>query len=210
MARILQAAGNRRTEFDPEEFWQALIKCVYGFRLRSTYGKASFLRARAIRLSDVRKHASELNRLLKDDEADEDIIGQNWREILPRSMLSPQAFAEILYGLVDKNLKHLRDVEPRKLRKHLEMMEKDFGAGVSAFEWLAGTALPEVFQKFFGDPTFSRTAHGPTGPFISFALTVLTEWNITKSGGKPYSAGSVGAALTTSRAGRARRKSKIT
>jgi hypothetical protein len=90
MARILQAAGNRRTEFDPEEFWQALIKCVYGFRLRSTYGKASFLRARAIRLSDVRKHASELNRLLKDDEADEDIIGRTGEKYCPGLCSAPK------------------------------------------------------------------------------------------------------------------------
>jgi hypothetical protein len=206
-ARILQAAGKCSTNLDRTEFWLALVDCVAGFRLRSTYGKARFIRERRKRFNAIRKHSRELALLLKEDEAEEDVIGDNWREILPRDMLSPRAFAKILYRLLDENLKHLREGPPDSLRSHMAMVEKNIGAGVSAFEWLAGTSLPLVFKKFFGEPSFSRTEQGPTGPFIHFVLAVLTEFEIT-SRGKPYSAETVAAALTKARAGRSRRKGK--
>jgi hypothetical protein len=210
IARILQAADKCSSNLDRAEFWSDLVHCVAGFRLRSTYGKASYIRARMKRFSEIRKHAKELARLLRDDEADEDVIGDNWREILPRDMLSPREFARILYGLLDKDLKHLwEEGPPDDLRNHIAMFEKSYGGGVSAFEWLAGTALPSVFKKFFGDPSFSRTEQGPTGPFIDFVLAVLTEFKITYQG-KPYSAETVATALTKVRAGRPRRKGKTT
>jgi hypothetical protein len=209
IARILQAAGKCPSNLNPAEFWSALDRSVGGFRLRSTYGKASYLRARSDRFNAIRKHASVLARLLEADEADEDVIGDNWREILPRDMPSPRAFARILYGLLDKDLKHLRDESPSSLREHAAMMEKEFGGGVSAFEWLAGTKLPSLFNKFFGEPRFSRTPQGPTGPFIHFALAIFKEFEITNKG-KPYSAETVAAALTKARRGRPRRKGRTT
>jgi hypothetical protein len=209
IARILQAAGECPSNLNPVEFWSALNRCVAGFRFRSTYGKASYLRARSDRFNAIRKHANELARLLEADEGDEDVIGDNWREILPRDVPSPRAFARILYGLLDKDLKHLRDESPSSLREHAAMMEKEFSGGVSAFEWLAGTALPSLFSKFFGEPRFSRTAQGPTGPFIHFALAIFKEFEITNKG-KPYSAETVAAALTKARRGRPRRKGRTT
>jgi hypothetical protein len=146
---------------------------------------------------------------LEEDEADEDLIGVNWREILPRDMPSPRAFARILYRLLDEDLKHLRNESPSSLREHAAMMEKEFGGGVSAFEWLAGTRLPSLFSKFFGEPRFSRTPQGPTGPFIHFALAIFKEFKITNKG-KQYSPETVAAALTKARRGRPRRKGRTT
>src|SRR5215471_7003422 len=97
VARILQAAGKCSSNLDQAEFWSDLVDCVAGFRLRSTYGKASFIRKRMNRFKAVHKHAKELARLLRDDEAEEGLIGDNWREILPRGMPSPGEFARILY-----------------------------------------------------------------------------------------------------------------
>jgi len=208
VARILQAAGKCSSNLDRAEFWSDLVRCVAEFRLRSTYGKASFIRARTNRFSAIHKHTKELARLLRDDEAEEDVIGDNWREILPKDMPSPREFAKILYGLLDTDLKHLWEESPDRLQKHIAMVEKDHGGGVSAFEWLAGTALPSVFKKFFGNPSFSRTTEqGPKGPFIRFALAVLCEFKITNQG-KPYRAETVAAALTKARAGRPRRLGK--
>jgi hypothetical protein len=207
--RILQAANKCSSNLDQAEFWSDLVHCVARFRLRSTYGKASFIRAREKRFSAIQKHAKELALLLKEDEAEEDVIGNNWREILPRDMLSPREFAEILNGLL-MDLKHLwKEKSSDSLRNHLAMFEKEYGGGMSAFEMLAGAELALVFKKFFGDPSFSRTDEGPTGPFIKFVLAVLTEFKI-KNRGKPYRAETIVAALTKARAGRPRRKGKTT
>jgi hypothetical protein len=209
IARILQAADKCSSNLDQAEFWSDLVRCVERFRLRSTYGKASFIRAREKRFSAIQKHAKELALLLKEDEAEEDLIGYNWREILPRDMLSPLAFAENLSRLL-MDLKHLwNEKSPDSLRNHLAMFEKDYGGGMSAFEMLAGGELALVFKKFFSEPSFSRTEQGPTGPFIKFVLAVLTEFKITNRG-RPYRAETVAAALTKARAGRPRRKGKTT
>jgi hypothetical protein len=207
IARILQAAGTRSSNLDRVEFWSDLERCVARFHLRSTYGKASFIRARSKRFRAIQKHAKELARLLEEDEAEEALIRDNWREILPKEMLSPREFAEILYRLL-MNLKHLwKDDSPDSLREHIAMVEKDYGRGASAFEWLAGAELPRVFKKFFGEPRFGRTEQGPTGPFIHFVLAVLREFKITNRG-KPYRAETIAMALTNARAGRSRRLGK--
>jgi hypothetical protein len=207
IARILQAAGTRSSNLDRVEFWSDLERCVARFHLRSTYGKASFIRARSKRFRAIQKHAKELARLLEEDEAEEALIRDNWREILPKEMLSPREFAEILYRLL-MNLKHLwKDDSPDSLREHIAMVEKDYGRGASAFEWLAGAELPRVFKKFFGEPRFGRTEQGPTGPFIHFVLAVLREFKITNRG-KPYRAETIAVALTKARAGRPRRLGK--
>ena len=104
IARILQAAGECPSNLNPVEFWSALARCDAGFRFRSTYGKARYLRARSNRFNAIRKHANELARLLEADEADEEVIGHNWREILPRDMPSARAFAARLYRLLVKDL----------------------------------------------------------------------------------------------------------
>ena len=196
IARIVQAAGKGSSNLDRAEFWSAVVCCVAGFRFRLTYGKASFIRGRRVRFNKIRKHAKELASLLADDEAEEDVIGDNWREILPTDIPSPRQFAGILYRLLDKDLKHLR-----------EGPLDSFGGDVSAFEWLAGSALPSVYKKFFSKPSFTRTPQGPTGPFIHFVLAVLTEFKITNRG-KQYRPETVAAALTKARAGRPRRKGK--
>jgi hypothetical protein len=210
IARILQATGKCSSNLDRAEFWSDLVHCVGRFRLRSTYGKASYICARTKRLNEISKHAKELARLLRDDEANENIIGDNWREILPRDMTSFRECVEILYWLLNKDLRHLwKKRSPDDLRNHLVMFDKSYGGGVSAFEWLAGTELPSVFRKFFGEkPKFSRTEQGqPAGPFIDFVLAVLREFNV-KNQGKPYKAETVAAALTNARVGRPRRLGK--
>jgi len=208
VARLLQATGKCSNNLDRAEFWSDLERCIAEFRLRSTYGKASFMRERQERFRAIHKHSKELTHLLRADEADENIIGDNWREIFPRDMLSPRKFAGILYGLLE-DLKHLWKESPsHSLRNHIAMFEKDYGGGVSAFEWLAGTALPKVFKKFFAEPSFSRSEYEPTGRFIHFALAVLTEFKITNRG-KPYRPETIAAALTKARAGRPRRKGKV-
>lgn len=208
VTRVLQAAGKCSSNLDRAEFWSDLVECDAEFRLHSTYGKARFIRARKNRFKAIHKHAKELVRLLGDDKAEEDVIGDNWREILPRDMPSPREFAKILYGLLDEDLRHLwKDRSHDSLQNHIVIFEKRFGGGVSAFEWLAGTALPSVFKKFFGEPRFSRAEQGPTGPFIHFVLAVLIEFKITNRG-EPYRAETVAAALTKARAGRPRRKGK--
>jgi len=207
IARILQAAGKCSSNLDQAEFWSVLVRCIAEFRLRSTYGKASFLRERQNRFRAIHKHAKELTRLLREDEAAEDVVGDNWREMVPRDKLSPRQYAGILFGLLD-GLSHLwKDAPSDSLRNHIATFEKDYGGGVSPFEWLAGTALPKVFKQFFGEPSFSCTEQGPTGPFIHFALAVLAEFEI-KNRGKPYRAETVAAALTKARTGRPRRKGK--
>ena len=116
IARIVQAAGKGPSNLNPAEFWSAVVCRVGGFRFRSTYGKASYLRARSDRFNEIRKHAKELASLLAEDEGEEDVIGDNWREILPRDVPSPREFAAILYRLLDKDLKHLREGCAEQLR----------------------------------------------------------------------------------------------
>jgi hypothetical protein len=71
----------------------------------------------------------------------------------------------------------------------------------SAFEWLIGRKLPEVFEQFFrDDPTVYKK-----GRYADFAAQVLTEFAITNDG-QPHSRDTLIRALTAARSGRSRRR----
>lgn len=80
----------------------------------------------------------------------------------------------------------------------------------SAFEWMAGHYLPELFRTHFGrKPTFHRRNNVPDGPAIRFIERALVELGITNRK-RAYSRESIAKALTDARTGRARNKRRST
>jgi hypothetical protein len=74
----------------------------------------------------------------------------------------------------------------------------------SAFEWLAGYILPQVYEKHFKQPADYNTWDGGAhGPYIDFAVAALHELGI-KHCGQPYSPKSIAEALAGFRAKRSR------
>jgi hypothetical protein len=78
----------------------------------------------------------------------------------------------------------------------------------SAFEWLAGGSLPQLYETNFGEKaTYTKSAYtgASAGRYIQFCEAVLREMKIT-IGGAPYSPKTIANALDCMRAGKKRRK----
>ena len=88
------------------------------------------------------------------------------------------------------------------------------GGNLSAFEWLAGVKLPEIFERHFGikakvdrDPDRGSPHRPPEGPYIDFAEQCLIVLDITKNG-EPYSRESIARALTKSKSARSQAEAR--
>jgi hypothetical protein len=73
--------------------------------------------------------------------------------------------------------------------------------GCSPFQWLAGSGLKRVFDRYFPDARerrYTRSAEGETrGPYISFAHQFLIEAKVVTADGYPYQTSSIADALRT-------------
>lgn len=76
----------------------------------------------------------------------------------------------------------------------------------SPFEWLAGIALPRIFEEHFCRlARISRDKYGKaSGPYVRFAITSLRELGISNRG-RPFASDAIAKALTDARGNRSRR-----
>jgi hypothetical protein len=191
--RILAAVGEK---FIPAQLNKAAL--VRGFVLcRRWYRRALYLssdepeKTLIRQLEQTRKTAKRLEQLLASD----DIQSLLFWWFSPEDSL--KANVSLLVVKIDEAL-----ADGPGWRK--ELYPESFKA-LSAFDWLAGLYLPDVFELAFGRPP-STSESGPT---IRFVEAALAELKITK-GGKPYSRASIARAIRNLRAGRIRRKSAVT
>lgn len=76
--------------------------------------------------------------------------------------------------------------------------------GRSMIDLLVGDFLPPNFKRYLKRPPSTT----PKGPYVRFALQVLKEFNITKSNGEAYKAGTIVQALIYARKGYSRSKGR--
>jgi hypothetical protein len=91
-----------------------------------------------------------------------------------------------------------------------EGLSRDLGIGrSSAFDWLVGERLPEIYEKHFfpRKSGVSRNSGKVTGPYIRFVTSVLALLSIDHNG-KPYKAGSIARALTAAKSSAGQRVKK--
>jgi hypothetical protein len=145
------------------------------------------------RLKSIRKHAHELAILLR---ADEENGVLDWYSRWPKEFPPPSKVAEEIQRMAQES--GMLETSPQKIIR--EIKDENAVPG-SAFEWLIGRKLPEVFEQFFrDDPTVYKK-----GRYADFAAQVLTEFAITNDG-QPHSRDTLIRALTAARSGRSRRR----
>jgi hypothetical protein len=82
-----------------------------------------------------------------------------------------------------------------------ERWHPDFD-GKSLITLLVGHILPKIFERYFRRPA----ATTPTDPYVRFVMAVLKEFNIKKSNGDDYKAGTIMSELNAVRNGHVLRK----
>jgi hypothetical protein len=120
----------------------------------------------------------------------------DWYSRWPKEFPPPSKVAEEIQRMAQES--GMLETSPQKIIR--EIKDENAVPG-SAFEWLIGRKLPEVFEQFFrDDPTVYKK-----GRYADFAAQVLTEFAITNDG-QPHSRDTLIRALTAARSGRSRRR----
>jgi hypothetical protein len=72
---------------------------------------------------------------------------------------------------------------------------------LSAFDWLVGEHLPEIYEEHFGTPaTVGRSTNGQAdSPYIRFAVRALADLGIKGPRGKAYAGESIIKAISLAR-----------
>jgi hypothetical protein len=162
------------------ELERQLSKAVYDYRQLSTRN----INAQQARLKAARRHASKLATLLREDEENG---GLDWCSQWPKDWPPPSKVAEEI---------QLRIKESAVLKMPAQKIIGEIIPG-SPREWLVGTRLPEVFERFFQRDV---TVYAP-GDYVRFANQFCEEFKL----GKVKSA-TIIRALTSARSGRSRRR----
>jgi hypothetical protein len=137
-----------------------------------------------VRLKAIQKTASKLAALLAEDEEN---AGLDWCSQWPKDWPPPIKVAEEIKRMAD---------ESGVLETSAQKIIREIIPG-SPLEWLVGTRLPEVFERFLQrDVTLY-----PKGDYVRFVAQVCKEFNLVEV--KPST---VIRALTNARSGRSRRR----
>ncbi|HMF26578.1 MAG TPA: hypothetical protein VKG24_31280 [Pseudolabrys sp.] len=188
--RIRLAAGGWPADMEIYELGRQLSKAIYDYQNWRRAPRE--INAQKTRLKAIRKHAHKLAVLLRTNEENP---GLDWCSQWPKDWPPPIKVAEEIQRLVEESA--MLETSPQKIIREIK---DDNAVAGSAFDWLAGKNLPEVFEQFFrDDPTVYRD-----GRYSDFVAQVLTEFEI-KNDRQPYSRESIVKALTLTRSGRSRR-----
>ena len=136
-------------------------------------------------LNQTAKTARRLKSLLADND------DEAWREIsqfYPLEAHDPKEIVDLLFKAVDKRLS-AKPQEPASIQKASKRVASELALNErSAFEWLAGQRLPEVFNKHFCDKATARNGDGePNTPYVRFVTCALKKLGISHHNGEPYS-----------------------
>jgi hypothetical protein len=173
------------------EFGRQLSEAIYDFHKWAA--APDYIKTQKAHLKAIHKYADKLADLLKTEEK---TPGLDWCSQWPKDWPSPIKVAEEIQRRVKESA--VLETSPQKITAKIK--DNNAVAG-SAFEWLVGQRLPEVFDRFFrADPTVYRE-----GRYLDFVEQVLVKFKITNDG-KPYSRESIMKALTLTRSGRSRRE----
>jgi hypothetical protein len=189
--RIRLAAGGWPADMEIYELGRQLSKAIYDYG--SWRLALPDIKTQKTRLKSIRKHAHELAILLR---ADEENGVLDWYSRWPKEFPPPSKVAEEIQRMAQES--GMLETSPQKIIR--EIKDENAVPG-SAFEWLIGRKLPEVFEQFFrDDPTVYKK-----GRYADFAAQVLTEFAITNDG-QPHSRDTLIRALTAARSGHSRRR----
>jgi hypothetical protein len=189
--RIRLAAGTWPADIKIYEFGQQLSKAIYDF-----YNWAAApddIKTQKARLKAIHKYADKLVDLLRTEEK---LPGLDWCSQWPKDWPPPIKVAEEIQWRVEESA--VLETSPQKI---IGKIKDNNAVAGSAFEWLVGQRLPEVFDRVFrADPTVYRE-----GRYLDFVEQVLAKFKITNDG-QSYSRESIIKALTLTRSGRSRRQ----
>jgi hypothetical protein len=157
--RIRLAAGSFPADQNASELERQLSKAVYDYRQLSTRN----INAQQARLKAVRRHASKLASLLREDE---EHGGIDWYSQWPKDWPPPSKVAEEIQRRIE---------ESAVLKTSAQKIIGEIIPG-SPLEWLFGTKLPEVFERFFqqGVTRYEK------GDYVRFAHQVCEEFKLGK------------------------------
>jgi hypothetical protein len=184
--RIRQAARRWPADLELSDLRRQLSKAIYEYY--------SFLALRDIktqkaRLKAIRKFASKLAALLRDDEENGVL---DWCSQWPKDLPPPSKVAEEIQRMAGES--GVLETSPQKIIREIKDDNAVLGG---ALEWLLGSRLRKVFEHCFQ----RAVTLYPKGNYVRFAMQVIKECEIGKV--KPST---IIRALTNARSGRSRRR----
>jgi hypothetical protein len=166
------------------------------FRTRQAMARNRALRkdwekVEATALKLVKLLTGEMRKSLDVPDGHRAIVGSIMKAASRR--LRPQGVTKLAEAIIDKKLASALGVQQ-----------------LSAFEWLVGVRLPNIFKKHFKvEAGYTRNPYADPGTvegaYIRFATESLKVLSVTKNG-KPYSAESIARAMSRAKGGKSRKK----
>ena len=151
---------------------RALLKVIQEYNLLCNVGPEA--RTRWKRLKAIHKLATALSKELAADEQNGGMFTEHWRPLWSKDMPAASKLMSKMSELVEQS--GLLETSPGHIAAQTKAHYS--ASDIRAFDWLVGRELPKVFEQFFR----TKVAVYREGPYLDFALQVLTEFDITNEG----------------------------
>ncbi len=196
LLRIIKAVGHWPADSKPSDLGRALLKVIHEYNFLCNASPEA--KAQLKRLKAIHKHATALSKELAADEKNGGMFTENWRplwEDMPAASRLVGKMSELVEqsGLLETSSGIIA-----------AQAKAPYAASGSAFDWLIGKGLREVFEQFFREDAMVYR----DGNYAKFALQVLAELKLTNKG-KPYSPETIIKALRHARGGLTRGVQKL-
>lgn len=179
----------------PSDLRRELLKTISEYNF--LHNVNSEVEARWGRFKAIYKYTSALSKLLAADEEIEGEFTEHWRPLWPKDMPAASKLVSKMREVVEQS--GWLESSPQNIASETKA---HYGVSdISPLDWLVGTKLPTIYEKFFRE---SATAYRD-GSYVDFVMRVLAEFEIANKG-RPYSRETVMKALTLARSGRSRRR----
>lgn len=176
----------------PSDLGRALLKVIHEYNFLCNVGPEA--KEQWDRLWAIHKHATALSKVLATDETSGGMFTEHWRPLWSEDMPAASRLVSKMSDLVEQS--GLLETSSGNIAAQAKA---PYSASGSAFDWLVGKGLREVFEQFFReDATIYRD-----GNYSRFALQVLAELKITNKG-EAYSPETIIKALRHARGGHRR------
>jgi hypothetical protein len=191
--QIIEATGHWPAERKPSDLGRELLHVIHEYNFLRNVGDEA--KEQWDRLSAIHRHATALSKVLAADEKKGGMFTENWRPLRSEDVPSASKLISKMAELVEQS--GLLETSSGNIAAQTRANYS--ASGISAFDWLVGKALPELFERFFReDATVYRD-----GTYARFALQVLAKLNVTNNG-QAYSPETIIKALRYARGGHRR------
>jgi hypothetical protein len=149
-----------------------------------------------------REDRKRAEKIIKAAKSLADLLDESGRRVVRLPLECPQIYLSQVVEAAEDALKPRPTSQLDRLGGERLMSELGIGR-MSAFEWLAGQRLPEIFEKHSGIPATPRgdRTQPPDTRYVRFAVDALARLGIRLSNDKPHARESIAKAMSVAKSG---------